>query len=343
MSLGKGEQAEENLRCYFLQIGYYVLQDVTMQYSGFDVTDIDLFLYARPSALSRCRINVDAKNKKTPQAIERIFWSKGIQTTLGFDDCIVATTDKRKEVRQFGLKHGVSVLDGNFLSTLSKLSPTSMGRLSEHQFLESIQGTAKQEQLAKWRLRISHCKSRIIGGTPFNGANFILEHLVYFINQAIVDESRRKAAVRATYFCLSGFLILVDYALKTLVLSSSAERRESLLDGFKFGDATESSIPKIMGSAKALLQQYIPRGDVIGAQLEGEIEKALSSLRVDILADYFSRPEVSKLLFDGACKFESRAYQLDLMAPSSLPSEEQAIIAVLCDFFEIERALFLDI
>ena len=73
----KGYQMEENLRNYFLEMGYFVVRGVKYNFKDTEGTDIDLFLYNRPTILSRERINVDIKNKKTPQAMERIFVAKG--------------------------------------------------------------------------------------------------------------------------------------------------------------------------------------------------------------------------------------------------------------------------
>ena len=75
----KGPRMEELLRSYFIKAGYYVARGVPFIYEGFDVTDIDLWLYSRTSSVSREITLVDAKNKKTPQAIERIFWVQGLR------------------------------------------------------------------------------------------------------------------------------------------------------------------------------------------------------------------------------------------------------------------------
>ena len=118
----KGSIAEEALRQYFLSLGFFVVRSIPFKYKSFDITDIDLLLYSRKNTISRERINVDIKCKKTPQAIERIFWTKGLQEVLGLDNCIVATTDKRPATREFGSLHNVLVLDGNFLTILLKES-----------------------------------------------------------------------------------------------------------------------------------------------------------------------------------------------------------------------------
>ena len=96
----KGPRMEELLRSYFLKAGYYVVRGVPFIYEGFDVTDIDLWLYSRTSSVSREITLVDAKNKKTPQAIERIFWVQGLRIATKATNAVVATTEKRQEVKE---------------------------------------------------------------------------------------------------------------------------------------------------------------------------------------------------------------------------------------------------
>ena len=110
-TLFKGELMEELLRYYFLEMGYFVARGVKFQYQNMDVTDIDLFLYGRPSSLTRERINVDIKNKKTPQAFERIVWANGLMRILNLDSCIVATTDSKPIITSFAQSMHTMVLD----------------------------------------------------------------------------------------------------------------------------------------------------------------------------------------------------------------------------------------
>src|SRR6266850_4219848 len=118
-SLFKGELMEERLRMYFLSLGYYVARGVKFRYENIEITDIDLFLYGRSSIVTRVRINVDIKNKKSPQAFERILWANGLMKLLGFDSCIVATSDRRPIIQTFGQLHNTTILDGAFLPKLS--------------------------------------------------------------------------------------------------------------------------------------------------------------------------------------------------------------------------------
>ena len=59
INLKKGELAEEKLRLYFKSLGFFVVRSIECKYQGYDVTDIDLWLYSRPSPISRERTNVD--------------------------------------------------------------------------------------------------------------------------------------------------------------------------------------------------------------------------------------------------------------------------------------------
>lgn len=139
-ALPKGYRMEELLRRYFIRSGYFTVRGVPFVYEGFDITDIDIWLYDRPSPVSRHRIIVDAKNKSTPKAIERIFWTKGLQHVLGIEQSIVATTDRRSAVSEFEKEQDVLILDGAFLDRLEK-SPGSEpfeSRLTEEQFVDLL-------------------------------------------------------------------------------------------------------------------------------------------------------------------------------------------------------------
>src|SRR6478752_4141986 len=96
----KGTDLEETLKVYFWQAGYFAVRGVPFRLDDEDITDVDLWLYERPAALTRRRLLVDAKNKKVPRAAERLVWAKGLQSALGVDGAIVASTDRRTSSRR---------------------------------------------------------------------------------------------------------------------------------------------------------------------------------------------------------------------------------------------------
>lgn len=114
----KGPELEEALKAYFWRAGYFVVRGVPYRVGDDDVTDIDLWLYERPAALTRRRLIVDAKNKQRPKASERIIWCRGLQDALNVDGVIVATTDQRESARRLAQTVGVTLLDGDAVSKL---------------------------------------------------------------------------------------------------------------------------------------------------------------------------------------------------------------------------------
>jgi len=115
---GKGPELEEALKAYFWRAGYFVVRGVPYRVGDDDVTDIDLWLYERPAALTRRRLIVDAKNKQRPKSAERIIWSNGLRDALQVDGAIVATTDQRDSARRLAKHVGVTLLDGDAVTKL---------------------------------------------------------------------------------------------------------------------------------------------------------------------------------------------------------------------------------
>ena len=89
-SIDKGARAEELLREYFLRNGYFVIRGAKVTFREEDVTDVDLWLYHRASEFSRERINVDAKDRDRPRALERVLWAVGVRELLGLERVMVA-------------------------------------------------------------------------------------------------------------------------------------------------------------------------------------------------------------------------------------------------------------
>ena len=110
--LPKGAALEEVLRAYFLRAGFFVIRGVPFRFADDDLTDVDLWLYERPTGTSR-RVQIcDIKYKQRPKAIERIFWTRGLADALDVDGAYIATTDKRKNIREIANKLDLQLIDG---------------------------------------------------------------------------------------------------------------------------------------------------------------------------------------------------------------------------------------
>jgi hypothetical protein len=335
----KGGRAEELLREYFLTAGYYAVRSVPVSYSDVDITDIDLWLYLRPSPLSRQRVNVDAKNRSTPKAMERILWARGLQAILGLESCIVATTDQRPVVKAFGLEHGVLVLDGTFLGKLSARR-NGAARLSEEE-LTALLGAAKDDKLlGNWRDRIFAARARLVSQLEFDGCNGWLEDVRYFLEQ--LASGRAEAACRLAYMMVSYFLIGLDYSLRTLAFDEVDVRRQALIDGFRFGSRGRAQIEQTVSTAAQLVLRFAPEAKASAANLRKQVVAELEGMPVEMLAEYFVRNEVAGELFNLARVFEAKAYSAIWTRPAQLDAPCQAVLGLMADFSHLDRRALLE-
>jgi len=176
MSGGKGYDAEEALRSYFLSSGYFAVRSVPFNYRNYDVTDIDIWLYMRATHLNRERACVDIKRRKTPQAMERIFWTKGLREALGIERAIVVTSDNRPETRTFGAANDVTVLHGEFQQYLIDNYDTKE-RITEEDIFKLLSIPCVINREVVWAKWYRSAKTKLITCCNFNGCN--ISTLVY--------------------------------------------------------------------------------------------------------------------------------------------------------------------
>jgi hypothetical protein len=336
LPLPKGPGMEERVRQYFLSLGYYVLRGVRFKYNEFDVTDVDLWLYSRPSPLTRIRLNVDVKNRKTPQALERIFWTKGLQLALGLEGCFVATTDSRPDVREFGLKNDVGVLDGPFLSRLDKSSKPALERISEEEFLQEIDRSSVGKLGGDWKGRYEEGKARVLTSLDFDGCNSWLRDTRFFLEQVGATEGKDPAAWRLVYASIGMLLIGVDFQLRRIATLEADQRRIALLDGFRFGHSGRAFAEKITAIASRIVAGA-KSDESSGRHFADELMRQAEAMPADILAEYFSKNSTQSHLLDVAREFEANAYALSTPVPSKTSTACQSVLGVVADFFSMDR------
>jgi hypothetical protein len=328
----KGPAAEEALRNYFLNIGYFVARGCKFTYNRFDVTDVDLWLYARNSPLSRERVNVDIKNKKTPQALERTFWAKGLQTVLGLDSCIVATTDSRPDVRDFGLRHDVKVLDGKFLARLTRSVKSQQDRISEEDFLLALTDGSLGKLDGDWRGRYEISKSRLLHSLNFDGCNACLED----IDALLSDIGAGVPRWRLLYVTCAHLLITVDFILREHVTADHDQRKAAIEAGIRFGDSGQAFTENVSRMAASLVESVAAQPG-LAETVRREIEAQASQVKAEILGEFFAKSTSG--FFDIALQLEAAAFAPTLAMPSTLPAACQGVIGVLADFCGVDRKL----
>lgn len=333
----KGGVAEEALRSYFNSIGYYTVRGVPFEYSGYTLTDVDLFLYLKESSISRTRTNVDIKRKRTPQAMERIFWAKGLQEVLGLDSCIVSTTDKRFETVQFGRAHDVVVLDGHFMQRVLSYSPEKDNRIAEEEFIKIVNIKSITQPNTRLKVEYEESKKMLLTDLNFNGCNRLLGKIEFVLQEYQALGGSTEPVERLLYVLLSYFLVSLDYVSKSFSYRSIEERKHEMSEGFKYGESGKSRVDEITKIAVSLVEQSTAGDLFIKSGLTGEIERQMNEYPAEILVQHFGKSENQKSMFDDARYFEKMAYLKDCPPPTELESHQKGIVAVICDFLRIDR------
>lgn len=338
--LDKGMLTEEILRIYFLKAGYYVARGVQFVYQGLEVTDIDLWLYSRASSISREITIVDIKNKKTPQAIERIFWVHGLKQAVKATKAVVATTEKRKEVKEFGQEIGVLVLDGQFLSKIKKLEEALSDRLTNEEFSDSINKYSLQKLDGDWKGKMTECKSLLSKELSFDSANYWLQKANFFAEQAMVKPNQTETALRCFYLICSYIALAIDYLLQEISFLENDEKINLLTEGFTYGSKGKLGTNALLDMSMSLVEGYSDGGKAISNQVRAELKQQFSSLSTPILGEFFGKVDIGKQTFQIAKEFELLAMQRSFQSHEHSSIELRSMIGCLLDFWEINRSSF---
>lgn len=333
----KGASLEELVRSYFSKQGFYALRSVPLRYDGFDVTDIDVWLYARQSAGARVRGVVDVKNKKSPKAFERILWVKGIQSVVRCDRAIVATTDNNPSLVRFAQSQGVSVLTKNFLERLEKKLDQEK-RISLEEHVDLIKSYSAHKQDGDWVNIILEAKSALasIGGFPaFNKAMFAFK---FFADRAEVRTHNQEEAVRCALFAAGLACIALDSALEKFTYDQVENRFSGLIEGITYGDSGDGRMKQSIETALAAIAESMENGRAIAAQAKSQLQRRLQDVRADIVAEYFMREHNSQHLFAVARELDDASFTLGSTKNLTLSLEARSILGVFADFVAVKRS-----
>lgn len=337
--MNKGELAEEALRDYFVSLGFFVIRGVKFCFQGYTITDIDLWLYNKNSTLTREIINADVKRKRTPQAIERIFWTKGLQHAVACTRCIVVTTDKRPATKDFGELLDVTVLDGNFLARLIENSRIE-NRLTETNFLSTLNRESYLNSKLNWKNKYEEAKSNLILTLNFNGFNQFWKDAKLAIDDYIASSLKDEASLRIFYVFLAFALLCLDHKSRMFATLSTPERIVTLIQGFRYGETGEKRTKEILDAAISLAE-HVSNNMFIKEQLHKEIEVQLKKYPAENIATFFSKSNILKNTFTYSKMFYKNAFDVHVTPPSELPSDLKAIIGMFIDHYKLNRRKIL--
>ncbi|WP_222564225.1 hypothetical protein [Novilysobacter antarcticus] len=336
MANQKGASLEELVRGYFSQQGFFALRGASFQFEGGEVTDLDVWLYWRQGGGLRTRSLVDVKNKRSPKAMERIIWAKGMQSVLGCDRALVATTDTDLRVARFARQQNVSLLTKTFIARLEN-SFSDADRLTAEEFTSNIRKYPGVKQDGDWLGVVESVKTALVSGGGFAAFNQSVAAFKFFAQKLKTRSRHSEQALRCAYLMSAYSCIALDIAVAPLNFESSEKKYESIMNGVKYGDNGEGRVQASISSVLEVISSRVENGRVIAAQARGALDGAFSAVRAEVIAEFFATDAPSVSLFRVAKDLERRAHASNSAGLLGLSIEEKQLLGLLCDFTEVAR------
>jgi hypothetical protein len=338
---GKGLDLEEALKAYFWQAGYFVVRGIPYRLEDEDVTDIDLWLYERPAALTRRRLIVDVKNRRSPKVSERLIWLKGLQAALGVDGAIVATTDKRPSARRLSRSLNITLLDGDAVTKLTRSDQLkSPDQLRSEEFDAMVKRIDDSRRSGEWRQHVHDARASMISGMGAQSTNTNLASSAFFAEQTLLAHPQsQQAQVGLRLFYLTSALaaLSLDYMLADQAFRSQDERRQSIIRGIRFGESEALAAIPTVRAAIGLVRKYAENGTAAAKQIEYGFNADADRIPAEIIADYVARISASDALFNAAREIERASTSAILPSYDQMSSEAKSLLGVFLDFNGVSR------
>jgi hypothetical protein len=338
---GKGYDLEDALKAYFFRAGYFVVRGVPYRVEGEDVTDVDLWLYERPAALTRRRLIVDVKNRRSPKVFERIIWCKGLQAALGVDGAIVASTDKRVGPKRLSKLLNVTLLDGDAVTKLVLSEQLKdAGQIRSQEFDDAVKRVDESRRSAEWRRSVQDARGSLISGMGVQSTNRNLAASAFFAEQVLSAQPRSEqaqVALRLFYLCSALAAISLDYLLADQAFQSQDDRRKSIISSIRFGQSEALTTPPTIRAAVALARKYADNGTAVAKQIEFGFYGEADRVAAEIIADYVARISASDALFNVAREIERASMSTAIPSYDQLSGEAKSLLGVFLDFNGISR------
>jgi len=340
----KGFQLEELLRAYFLRAGMYVVRGVPLQLDGNDLTDVDIWLYERPTGSSRRRQIVDAKSKLKPKAIERMLWTKGLSELLEVDGAYVATTDSRPILKEISRRLGVSVLDGADLRRMAESEKVLFDdRISEEDLDKSIKAIDKSRRSKELQGTYHDLKASLLDDFGAGTVNRALDDFAVFSRYLVACHPNSPAAdisLRLAYIAASVAAITIDASLAKVSLRSVEERYSTILNIIRYGHDDDVQGFEAVRLAAELVQQYVPNGRAISQTMVNAVRDGFDKVPAEIIADYVLTHMKNDGLFKVARSLEMKGFRITPMCFDELSIDEKSFLGILMDFSGVDRGAF---
>jgi len=345
VSGAKGLRTEELVRAYFLRAGFFVMRGIKLRHDGVELTDIDMWVYERSAMLARRRTIIDIKDKRTPQAAERLFFVKGVASVISVEGAGVATTDSRPMLRELARKHGVLWIGGADLQRLKDSDALSgLNRMTEEEFNGEIADIDNARNGRVFRDKMDEVKSAVADRFGPSCANTALEGFQLFAREVVnahPASAAARGAGRLTYLAAAIAAAAFDFASADTALRPLAERVRHMTDTIRFGANTEGALANLRWT-EAAIREYLPNGAGLAQVVHEKFTAELNAVPAEGLAEIVIRLSNSEKLFSIAKSLEKAAYASHLVSFDHLDADTKGFLGALLDFVDISRPKFAE-
>ena len=340
----KGAVLEEVLRAYFLRAGFFVIRGVPFRFADEDLTDVDLWLYERPTGTAR-RVQIcDIKYKQRPKAVERIFWTSGLADALDVDGAYVATTDKRKSLRSVAEKLDLQIIDGTDIQRIQKSQTIPYAeRIDDEQLIQELKDVDKDfrnKKLQEARIDILSALSEGFGAPSAVRALEEFSRLAASAVSCHPDSKAARAAGRLAYLAAAIVCESLDYVSVDAAFRTKDERRELILNAVRLGALSSEDGQQTLKLAIALVEKYAPGAKGTASAVEAALKRDLDQVPAEIVADQAVRLLNSDQLFVTGRELEMASYNVSLPPFDSLDVPTKSMLGALLDYAGADRERF---
>ncbi len=340
----KGIVLEELLRAYFLRAGFFVIRGVPISFEGDDLTDVDLWLYERPTGTTRRVQIVDIKYKQRPKAVERLLWTRGLVDALDVDGAYVVTTDKRKNLRKIAKKLDLSIMDGTDLQRIQgRQNILFPERLTDEELVAMLREVDKGRR----ERELQEARKEIIGSLSDGfGASSVVRSLESFSRLGGAAVSAHPGSVgavaagRLAYLAAAITCQSLDYVSVAAAFRSVDERRELLLNAVRYGASDRDEGMRNLRLAVGLIEKYAPNGPVAARAVETGLNSDLDAIPAEIVADQAVRLLKDGQLFAVGRELEAACYSRLCPTFDQLGLHAKSLIGAFLDYASVNREAF---
>ena len=330
----KGFKTEELLRNYFLRAGFFVVRGINIKVNETDLTDADLWIYERSATFARRRTIIDIKDKKRPQAAERLFFVKGLSEVLNVEGAGVVTTDKNPTLRDLAKKNKILWIDGDDIQRIkASRHLQSVNRLAEEELVTLIDKVDKTRGGRENRNIYELVKSSLGDRFGTSSANIALDSFGYFSTETVKSHPNSESAktlIRLSYYAASLAAISMDYSSVDTALRPLDERLEHTASAIRFGSDQSETDKKMKWLELAL--NTVGNGSSIYKQVKAKFMTEAERIPAEDLAQIITRYSNSNTLFEVARTLEAAAFNDEAVSFDELTTSAKSFIGALLDF-----------